>query len=156
MNKEAIIKLLEKYWNCDITQEEEKALYAFFGKEEIPEELKKYHSLFLWRDKQLRIGTDKQFRTRFRKPFVVRFYPMIKAAAAVLLLLIVGVGISTHYQQEKLMDKIFSETYSDPEDALNATTKVIVKVSSVLSLDNDTISEEQQSDSLSTSKIISE
>lgn len=158
MNKETIIKLLEKYWNCDTTREEEKLLHEFFSQDQelIPEDLRKYKTLFCWKEKQTAIKTDKKFKTEFNRPFADRFYQSMKVAATVLILLAVGIGVHTHYQQEKWMEKNFTETYTDPEDALRETTRVIGKVSSVLNMGEKEISEEMPTDSLSTSKIMTE
>jgi hypothetical protein len=57
---------------------------------------------------------------------------VLKIAASILILLTVGIGISTHFQQEQQMEKMFSDTYTDPEDAAKETEQIVAKVSSVL------------------------
>lgn len=157
-NKEDIRNLLEKYWNCETSQEEEQILFSFFSGEDIPGEWMKYKPLFSWKKRCLQERADKKLFSPFQKPFAIRFYPMIKVAASILLVLTVGVGAYTHYQQEKLMDRIFSEseTYSDPEDALRETTKVITKVSSVLGTEKEKIAPEEKTDSVKAPGIMTE
>ena len=148
MKTEQINRLLEKYWAGDTSLEEELALRTFFSGDSIPEELRKYQPLFLWKTKQLQIKGNKTLRTGFKKPVSIQWYPFLKIAASVLLILTLGIGFYTHYQQEKYMDRIFSETYSNPEDALQETKNVIGRISSVLNLAKDKQSELQKPDSL--------
>jgi hypothetical protein len=148
MTIEQIYRLLEKYWANDTSLEEEFALKTFFSGNSVPEELKKYQPLFLWKTNQLQIKRNRTLNTEFTKPVRIQFYSFLKIAASVLLALTLGIGFYTHYQQEKYLNTIFSETYSDPEDALRETKNVIGKISSVLNLAKDKRVEEQQLDSL--------
>jgi hypothetical protein len=148
MKQEAIKQLLEKYWDCDTSQEEEQSLAAFFSGNDIPEEWQKYQTLFAWKKKQSQITGSKKLKIEFEKPQILHFYPLIRIAASVLLILTMGIGVYTHYEQEKFMDTVFSETYSDPEEALQTTEHVIEKVSSVLQLVQDKQVDEEAVDSL--------
>jgi hypothetical protein len=157
MTQETLKQLLEKYWNCETSIEEEQYLKTYFSGNDIPEELQKYRALFVWEKRKGQETGSKKLKTGFEKRTVIHFYPVIRFAASVLLVLSAGIGIYTHYQQEKFMDQIFSETYSDPEDALRETENVIEKVSAVLNLAKDI--EEAKLDSLktnSTNDIINE
>ena len=153
MTTEQIEQLLEKYWACNTSLEEERTLKTFFSGDFIPEEIKKYKSLFLWKTNQLQLKGNQTLKTGFKKPASIRWYFFLKMAASVLLALTLGIGFYTHYQQEKYMDKIFSETYSNPEDALRETKNVIGKISSVLNLAKDKRIELQQLDSLKQTSI---
>ena len=148
MTTEQINGLLEKYWAGDTSLEEEYALKTFFSEKSIPEELRKYQPLFLWKARQLQIKGNKTLKNEFKKPLSIQWYSFLKIAASVLLVLTLGIGFYTHYQQEKYMDRIFSETYSNPEDALQETKNVIGKISSVLNLAKDKQEESQEPDSL--------
>jgi hypothetical protein len=140
--------LLEKYWNCETSIEEEQYLKAFFSGNEIPVEAEKYRPLFDWKKEKSQIKGDKKWEALFVKRPVIHFYSLLKIAASVLLVLTIGIGIYTHYEQEKFMDKVFSETYTDPEDALRETKNVIEKVSEVLILAKDKQMEKARLDSL--------
>ena len=148
MANEVIYRLLEKYWMGDTSLEEEIALKTFFSGDSIPDELKKYQPLFLWKINQLQLKGNQTLNTGFKKPLRIEWYSFLKIAASVLLVLTLGIGFYTRYQQEKYLDKTFSETYTDPEDALQETKNVIGKISSVLNLAKDKHIEAQKLDSL--------
>jgi hypothetical protein len=63
----------------------------------------------------------------------------LRIAASVLIILFAGTGIYTHYQQEEFLKEVFSETYSDPQDAIKETLAVLDKVSSSLLKAKDSI-----------------
>ena len=148
MTSEQIKQLIEKYWAGDTSLEEERALKTFFSGDAIPEELRKYQPLFLWKIKRLQLKGSRTLKTGMKKPVNFQWYSFLKIAASVLLISTLGVGFYTHYEQEKQMDKIFSETYSDPEDALKETKNVIGKISSALNLAKDKQDELQKADSM--------
>ena len=148
MTVEQINELLEKYWACDTSIEEEYALKSFFSGDAIPDELRKYVPLFSWKIEQLQLKGNRISKIEFKKPFHIQWYSFLKIAASVLLVFTLGIGFYTHYQQEKCLDRIFSETYSNPEDALQETKNVIGKISSVLNLAKDKQIETQKLDSL--------
>lgn len=150
MKQEMIKQLLEKYWKCETSQEEEAILRTYFSGENISEDLMQYRSLFCWKKAQSQIKADKKLKQGFDKPFTYRFYPILKVAASILLIFTIGIGAYTHYQQQKVMDRIFSETYSDPEEALKETGNIITKVSAALRMVPDSlIKREEMADSLS-------
>ena len=148
MTTEQINGLLGKYWAGETSLEEESALRTFFSGDSIPEELRKYQPLILWKTRQLQLKGNATLENEFKKPSGFQWYSFLKIAASVLLVLTLGIGFYTHYQQEKYMDIIFSETYSDPEDALQETKNVIGRISSVLNLAKDKQAESQELDSL--------
>ena len=148
MTTEQIERLLEKYCTCETSSEDEKILKAFFSSDNVPAEMEKYRPLFLWKTKQLQIKENWKPATGFGKSPFIQFYPFLKITASILLVFSLGIGIYTHYQQEKYMDHVFSETYSDPEDALRETRNVIGKVSSALNMAKDKHVEMQKIDSL--------
>jgi hypothetical protein len=134
MDNQEIKQLLERYWNCETSLEEEQKLIAFFSENEFSQEMKIYRPLFTLIDKQLQLKASKKLTKSISKPLKLHFYPAMKVAASVLILLTVGIGFYTHYQQEKQMERIFTGTCADPEDAVKETARVIAKVSSVLQL----------------------
>jgi hypothetical protein len=147
MIQDNIKELLEKYWNCETSVEEEQYLKAFFLENKVSGEEEKYKALFDWKKEKLQVKGSKKWETLFVKRPAIHFYSLLKIAASVLLVLTIGIGIHTHYEQEKYMDKVFSETSSDP-DSLRETKNVIEKVSEVLSLTKDKQIEKTKLDSL--------
>ena len=127
-------KLLERYWQGETSLEEEKLLQNFFcGDDSDPEELKMYKSLFLWKNQQKAIhGTAVQPLVP-KKPVKHYFYPAMKIAASVLIVLLFGIGVYTHYRQEQFMDELFSDSSTDVLDARKDSTEVVAKVSLQLS-----------------------
>jgi hypothetical protein len=143
-------QLLKQYWQCKTTPEEEQLLLKFFSGETIPKELEIYKPLFLWKSEQKNIRPDKNKTFIPEKSLSGNLYPALKIAASVMILLTVGIGFYTHYQQEKFMDKMFSETYTDPKEAAKETGKVVAKVSSLLQLIPEKIISETITDSTET------
>ena len=46
MDYKYIEQLLERYWDCNTTTQEEQILHAFFSQEDIPESLAQYREVF--------------------------------------------------------------------------------------------------------------
>jgi len=148
MTPEEINRLLEKYWAGDTSLDEELALKTFFSGDSVPENLRKYQPIFVWKTKQSLLRAPRIGGFEYKKSAHFQWDSILKIAASVLLMMTVGIGFYTHYEQEKYLDKVFSETYSNPEDALQATKNVIGKISSVLNMAKDKRNEAQKLDSL--------
>jgi len=61
MDYRYIEQLLELYWNCETSQEEERILRAFFAQDRVPEHLARYRDLFVYEHRGLttvRLGAD--------------------------------------------------------------------------------------------------
>jgi len=134
MTKTTILELLDKYWNCETSPEEEQLLTNFFSGDAIPEEWKKYQTVFRWKKGQTLVKATPELKAEIGHPPVSQFYSIIKIAASILLILTIGIGFYTHYKQVQWMNKVFSETYSEPQDSLLDTKNAVEKVSSVLNL----------------------
>ena len=107
MDYKYIEQLLEKYWNCETSVEEEQILRSFFRQKELPEHLLRYKSLFAYQEaeKDIKLGDD--FDSRIlaeiersvvkarRLTLHTRFMPLFKAAAAMALLFSIG-GVVKH------------------------------------------------------------
>lgn len=146
MKKETIEQLLERYWKCESSLEEEKQLLEFFSGKNVPEELKKYIPLFQLKNKQKEIKAQTSFIIPYKEEKKLKLYPFLKIAASFLIVLTLGIGVYTHYQQEKFLDVLFSETYTESEDAIKRTGEIVAKVSSLLQLVPEfVISEEEDS-----------
>jgi hypothetical protein len=132
-------ELLEKYWKCETSLQEEDMLRRYFQLEDIPQDLRKYSDLFRYfsdgREKELdgsfddriirMIGNRKSGRQRFLST-------LYKIAAAVLLILSFVV---IHERVIKVKDQakqVVEDTFKDPEKALAETKKVLFFVSEKL------------------------
>ena len=54
MDYKYIEQLLERYWNCETSLEEEEILRTFFSQKEVPAELRRYASLFAYEHQEVR------------------------------------------------------------------------------------------------------
>ena len=107
MDYKYIEQLLEKYWNCETSIEEEQILRSFFHQKEIPANLLRYKPLFacMEKEKEVRLGNDfdKRILDEIERPVVKvrkltlhsRFMPLFKAAAMMILLFTIG-GVVKH------------------------------------------------------------
>ena len=100
MDYKDIEQLLERYWQCETSVEEEATLRDFFAKEEVPAHLLRYKNLFVYQQVQQEVGLGKDFDARILaevEPTVVkakrltgRFIPLFKAAAVIAIILSLG------------------------------------------------------------------
>ena len=71
MDSKHIEQLLEKYWNCETSLEEEKQLREYFGGENVPGQWKEASELFRYFEQQRHQPlTDQTFETD-----VLKIYP---------------------------------------------------------------------------------
>ncbi len=142
-------ELLEKYWNCETSPEEGRKLQEWFAGNDVPEDLLKYRKNFLVLNNFQKVEAPVSVsRKVLRHLPSIKFYPALKIAASILIIISAGTGIYTHYQQEEFLKEVFSETYSDPQEAIKETQAVLDKVSSSLLKAKDSI-EVLQEDSIS-------
>ena len=100
MDYKYIEQLLERYWACETTLQEEAILRSFFSQEEIPEALRKYQALFTYeQQKNEPLGDD--FEARILQQIgeapvaktvslKSRLVPLFRAAAIVAIVLTLG------------------------------------------------------------------
>ena len=149
MTQETIQQLLDKYWKCETSPEEERLLTDFFSGDSVPEEWKKYQTLFGWKKAQTLVKAAPELKAEIGRPVVIQFYSVVKVAASILLILTIGIGFYTHYRQVQWMDKVFSETNAEQKDSLLDTKNAVEKVSSVLTLTQ----EQEKTDSLTNDSV---
>ena len=100
MDYKYIEQLLERYWACETTLQEESILRAFFSQEEIPEALRKYQALFTYeqqKEEPLGDNFDARILQQIGEAPVAktvslkdRLMPLFKAAAIVAIVLTLG------------------------------------------------------------------
>lgn len=142
-------QLLERYWQCETSLEEEAQLRAFFNGSDVPEHLLRYKDLFVYQQLQQEVGLGADFDARVlaevetpvvkakRLTLTARFIPLFKAAAVVAVVLSLG----------NVMQHSF---YSDIKEVAAADTigKQITTPSVALSGDVTITHEQQILDSL--------
>ena len=102
MNAQQIEQLLQRYWDCKTTVEEERQLRQFFNGNDVPQHLMRYKDLFVYeefmQEEQLSKDFDERLLKRIELPVVKaksisilsRLAPIARAAAAVAMLLVLG------------------------------------------------------------------
>lgn len=102
MDFKYIEQLLERYWQCETSLEEEVELRAFFSGNNVPEHLLRYKDLFVYQqilqDEHLGEDFDARVLAEVEAPvvkartltLVARFMPLFKAAAVVAVVLSLG------------------------------------------------------------------
>ncbi len=117
MDYKYIDQLLERYWKCETSIEEENILRTFFSQEVIPAELEKYKSLFAYEQetaKQDVLGEDFDRKmmvmivsTQEKEDHKVkvvsltdRLKPLFKAAAIVAIFLTLGNAAQVPFQDD--------------------------------------------------------
>ncbi|MDE5710829.1 hypothetical protein [Bacteroides sp.] len=102
MDSEYIEQLLERYWLCETSVEEEACLRAFFSEGDVPTHLLRYKDLFVYqqlgREEHLGEDFDARVLAEVEVPVVkakrmtlaARLMPLFKAAAAVAIVLSLG------------------------------------------------------------------
>ncbi len=149
MDSKYIEQLLERYWQCETSLEEEDLLRVFFSGDNVPEHLLRYKDLFVYQQFQQeeRLGEDFDARVLAeievpvvkakRMTLTARFIPLFKAAAVVAVVLSLG----------NVMQHSF---FSDVKEVAAADTigKQISAPSVALSEDMTVTHEKQMIDSL--------
>ena len=102
MDYKYIEQLLERYWQCETTLQEEAILHTFFSQEDVPAELQQYTPLFATQKPEEVLGDDFDARIlamvgqEENKPkakvvtLTSRLMPLFRAAAVVAIILTIG------------------------------------------------------------------
>lgn len=117
MDYKYINQLLERYWNCETSLEEEGILRAFFSQKDVPAELRQYQPLFACQQleaKEKHLGADFDNRLLAMieedEPIKVkartitltqRLKPLFKAAAVVAIFLTLGNAAQESFQNQQ-------------------------------------------------------
>lgn len=145
MDYKYIEQLLERYWQCETSLEEEQILRAFFRQEEVPAHLLPYKKLFAYQQAASATGLGKDFDERIlaevERPVTTarrvslhsRLIPLYKAAAVVALMLTLGSGLRHYFlQEERTSDynyDAYKDTYTDPTAAYSTVSDALMRVS---------------------------
>ena len=102
MDSNYIEQLLERYWQCETSQEEEAQLRSFFNRGDVPAHLLRYKDLFVYQEFLQQDGLGEDFDQKVlaqvevpvvkarRMTLVSRFMPLVKAAAVIALMFSLG------------------------------------------------------------------
>lgn len=117
MDYKYINQLLERYWNCETSLEEEGILRAFFSQKDVPAELRQYQPLFAYQQLEAKekylgadfdnrllamIEEDEPIKVKARTiTLTQRLKPLFKAAAVVAIFLTLGNAAQESFQTQQ-------------------------------------------------------
>lgn len=133
MDSNRIEEMLNRYWNCETSLEEEQQLRDYFKGKEIPDQLKETAALFQYFEVQKKQeltdpGFDKQVLKKTRAPkgkMVSLVYNAMRIAAGIAALVLATFLI----RNEMLKGKMEEDTYEDPKLAFEETKKALMMIS---------------------------
>lgn len=153
MDYNSISTLLERYFECTATAEEEQLLRSYFQTEEVAEDLLPYKDLFCAIQSEAGVSLPADFDAKLQQrinsqkpatPFRARIIslnrslsPFYKAVASVALVITVGV-MSGNFWSARDPEPVeynyanYHDTYSDPEIACEKMTDVLRDLSTAL------------------------
>jgi hypothetical protein len=132
--------LLERYWNCVSTVEEENELKALLNSKDLPDNLKESAALFKYFELQKQTTLDAKFDEEIvekiknqQSPKVRKlnhsFQNYMKVAAAVLVILAASFIFRMEYWQgEKPKLLLVEDTFQTPEEAYAETKKAFLLI----------------------------
>jgi hypothetical protein len=136
MDSNKIDELLNKYWNCETSLEEEQQLREYFRGKNIPEQLKETAPLFRYFDEHKKkaiedTAFDAEVLKKVKVPkngkMVKLFYNSMRIAAGVAVLV-----VATWFVRDEIRKsdpQTTEDTYDDPKLALEETKKALLMIS---------------------------
>jgi hypothetical protein len=152
MDYKKIEQLLERYWQCETSLEEENALRDFFTNGEVPAGLLPYKELFVYQKEQQIEGLGADFDARMLSKvegsvvkakhlsLVSRFKPLFRAAAVVTVFLMLGNVAQRSLFHNDALDYNYNnyrDTYDDPNVAYKKVSSALLILSDEISKSNN-------------------
>lgn len=134
MDSNRIEELLQKYWNCETSLDEEKQLREYFQRADVPEHLKEPASLFRYFEAQKNtsvqdIALDGVMLQGHKASKTRRLvYNSLRIAAGVAVLIVAGWFIQ-HETKTDVTADVPVDTYDDPKLAFEETKKALMMIS---------------------------
>lgn len=136
MDSKNINALLEKYWNCETSLEEEQQLKEYFRGREIPEQLKETAVLFQYFDDHKKktladSGFDHEVLTKVKTPKQGKVAKLVfnsmRIAAGIAVLVIATFLVRNEIRKSN--PSPVEDTYDDPKLAFEETKKALQMIS---------------------------
>lgn len=158
MDYKYIEQLLDRYWLCETTPEEENILRAFFAQNDVPAELARYKALFVYQRQQADVKLNDDFDERVcrlaetqtpqvvrarRVNFAARLRPLYHAAASVAIVVLMGTAaqhIFTRPDADTGWDynaNTYQDSYDNPQEAYETLSSGIEELKGVLTTSRD-------------------
>jgi len=140
MDSKEIGQLLEKYWNCETSLEEEQVLRSYFNGSNVPDQMKDAAELFRFfeseRKRTLSAAFDhdimhsvKKTESKTKVISMVRWVQVARIAAGVLVMVAAGYFVRNEIMKSDEQSQALTDTFSDPKDALEETKKALMLIS---------------------------
>lgn len=146
MDLDRIEQLLERYWECETTLEEEKELKKFFNSGNVPQKWQSVAPLFEYYETEKQTGQldglfDEQVLAQIESQggkgaaagqgkIVKLFSSIAKIAAVGLILITATYFVTEEYTNKKdTMDPYLADTFEDPKVAFEETKKALMLIS---------------------------
>ncbi|MBS1542839.1 MAG: hypothetical protein JST14_04355 [Bacteroidetes bacterium] len=136
MDSERINQLLEKYWNCETSLEEEKELKEFFQQPDVPANMLETAALFRFFEKERSRTVQENFERdvtkRLHKRPAGRMISMNFQGIARIAAGIAVVVVATYFIRQEIRKqypKEMQDTYTDPQMAFEETKKALMLIS---------------------------
>lgn len=134
MDSKQVEVLLEKYWNCETSLDEEKLLREYF-KGNVPTSLSETAELFRYFEAQRGQSVGGNFDSEVRRRIADRpagksvkmFVNFARIAAGIAV--VIAAGYFIHLEVQKANPGMDEDTYSDPRVALEETKKALMMIS---------------------------
>ena len=155
MDYKYIEQILDKYWECTATPEEEHILKVFFSQPVLPAHLARYKSLFVYEQQQAQTHLDEKFDERVlsvlhldgtpqhdeaprvkvqRITWVNRLRPLYRAAASVAIVTLLGTAAHHSFTRDNEGEEnmgwdyspsAYKDSYDDPQKAYELSVRAI-------------------------------
>lgn len=149
MDYKYIEQLMDRYWEGQTSQEEERLLQVFFQQKQLPAHLAKYKDLFLYTDAQRETSLGADFDEKVlsaiqiscvearRNTWTFRLRPFYRAAAMVAVVFTLGMAVQHSWETQdsgNASDATYNyasykDTYSDPQMAYEQVASTLKEVS---------------------------
>ena len=160
MDYKYIEQLVERYWQCQTSVEEEAILKAFFSQPHVPVHLQTYKAWFngekMLQDSQLgrefdtrvlmRIENEDMVVKARRATWTKRLMPLYKAAAALAIIFTLGNAAQTSFRHPA--EAASDYNYESYKDSFDDPAMAYDQVSDALQMVSQSLSETAQQDSL--------
>ena len=136
MDSEKIDELLQKYWECETSLEEEQTLQAYFHKGPVPDRLKETAALFRYFEagkakRVTDITFEKEILRKIQSPARGRMttvaFNTMRIAAGILVLFVAIWLVRIEVRKSTPVE--VTDTYNDPKMAFEETKKALMMIS---------------------------
>lgn len=147
-----IEQLLERYWACETSLQEEDELRSFFAGD-IPAHLLPYKELFVYQHEQQQLKISDDFEERIlsqigipvvkakRITLIHRLMPLFKAVAMVAVVFSLGAVLQrSFFDDKRTLDynyDAYTDTYDDPEVAYKQVSSALMMLSEGMNKSKD-------------------